>query len=356
MTRSVSHMTRTVAGGSAERRQGSCHFLDIENKQACVDAAVSMDQLAQWMLPQGFLPPVITEFKGITVGGAVMGAALESSSFRYGQVSDVCTRFEFELADGQCVDLTPESDLFYGLSGSYGTIGRLKRVYLQVEPVQPWVELSARVCATEHVAEGLSASCTGDADFVDAMALDARRSVVMEGRYVASSSAQRIRFDRPWSKSFCQQVVEAAGRSKWSWSFTTYDYLFRYDLGAFWMGQFPTSRLAVTTFYNHRNDAPVEQARCLHQAFRESPPTLTPSGWLRRLLRAKLSSTHLYATLHRVSQEVLAHTFLVQDFYIPSDRVQEFLSYCHERVAIYPLWLCPMRGTATGQFLSPLFL
>jgi FAD/FMN-containing dehydrogenase len=41
-----------------------------------------MDKLVKATLKYGLVPPVVTEFPGITVGGAIQGAAAETSSFR----------------------------------------------------------------------------------------------------------------------------------------------------------------------------------------------------------------------------------------------------------------------------------
>ena len=54
----------------------------------------------------GVVAPVITEFPGITVGGAVMGGALESSSFRNGHFADALVALEVVLADGTVVRCT----------------------------------------------------------------------------------------------------------------------------------------------------------------------------------------------------------------------------------------------------------
>ena len=44
-------------------------------------AKVTMEQLVQSTLPHGVIPAVVPELKAITVAGAIVGAALESSSF-----------------------------------------------------------------------------------------------------------------------------------------------------------------------------------------------------------------------------------------------------------------------------------
>ena len=45
------------------------------NKTAVVEPNVPMDAFVDATLKKGLLPPVVTEFPGITVGGAIQGGA-----------------------------------------------------------------------------------------------------------------------------------------------------------------------------------------------------------------------------------------------------------------------------------------
>lgn len=91
------------------------------------------------------IPAVVPEFKSITVGGAIMGGALASTSFRYGQVSDTALQYTVLLAsNSSIVKVTPYHDLFHALPGSYGTLGILLDATLQLIPVMeyhPYVQM-----------------------------------------------------------------------------------------------------------------------------------------------------------------------------------------------------------------------
>ena len=69
----------------------------------------------------GLVAPVITEFPGITVGGAIMGGALESSSIRNQHFADALVALEVVLADGRIVQCSSaeNADLFFGIRGRY---------------------------------------------------------------------------------------------------------------------------------------------------------------------------------------------------------------------------------------------
>ncbi|EEP81985.1 conserved hypothetical protein [Uncinocarpus reesii 1704] len=62
--------------------------IDKERRLAVVEPNVPMDKLVESTLPHGFIPPVVMEFPGITVGGGFSGTSGESSSFRHGLFED----------------------------------------------------------------------------------------------------------------------------------------------------------------------------------------------------------------------------------------------------------------------------
>src|SRR5664279_6298196 len=58
--------------------------IDAKNKTAIVEPNVPMDELVKATLRHGLIPPIVMEFPGITVGGAIQGNGGESSSFKWG--------------------------------------------------------------------------------------------------------------------------------------------------------------------------------------------------------------------------------------------------------------------------------
>ena len=130
-----SNITRSQAYKSGASQLNINHFnrileVDPVARRIWVEPRVTMKQLAEAALEKGMMVPVIPEFKGITVGGAIMGGGLESASHRFGLFSDNCLSYEILLGDGTVIRATPEenSDLFYGIVGSYGSLGILLSV------------------------------------------------------------------------------------------------------------------------------------------------------------------------------------------------------------------------------------
>ena len=112
--------------------------IDQEGRLAHVEPRVTMEELVRATLAYGLFPAVIPEFKGITVGGAIMGGAGESASHHYGLFNDLCTEMEILCGDGRLLQTTGEKerDLFYGLPGSYGSLGVLVSAKIKLIPAK----------------------------------------------------------------------------------------------------------------------------------------------------------------------------------------------------------------------------
>jgi delta24-sterol reductase len=78
------------------------HVLQVDTARniVVVEPNVPLDKLVEATLQHGLIPPVVPEFPGITVGGAVVGTAGESSSFKFGFVDSNVEKVEIVLADG----------------------------------------------------------------------------------------------------------------------------------------------------------------------------------------------------------------------------------------------------------------
>ena len=90
------------------------------------------------------MPLVVPELKTITLGGAITGLGIESSSFRNGMPHESVIEMDILTGDGRVVTARREGeypDLFFGFPNSYGTLGYALRARIELEPVQPYVHL-----------------------------------------------------------------------------------------------------------------------------------------------------------------------------------------------------------------------
>jgi len=65
-----------------------------------------------------------------------MGGGIESTSHKYGLWQNICHSYELVLADGSIVTCSrdQDSDLFYAIPWSYGTLGFLTAVEIDIVP------------------------------------------------------------------------------------------------------------------------------------------------------------------------------------------------------------------------------
>ena len=62
--------------------------VDQNSKLIEVEGMATYEQIVNASLPKGLIPAVVPQLKSITIGGAISGIGIESSSFHYGQVHE----------------------------------------------------------------------------------------------------------------------------------------------------------------------------------------------------------------------------------------------------------------------------
>ncbi|MBJ7448944.1 MAG: FAD-binding oxidoreductase [Parachlamydiales bacterium] len=344
--RKPSNTTRSSSYKNSSKQidiQSFDEILAITDTYAWIEPKVTMEKLCKETLKHGLIPPVVPEFKNITAGGAVMGSGLESSSYRYGQFCDQCFEYEVLLGDGTQLTLSAaeNSDLFYGLSGSYGSLAIIVALKIRLMPAKQAVTLTCH--HFKSIPDGLekieSLRYEHNSDFIEGIAYNPSHCVIIEGRY--SDDKPNYKMSTVSSKWFYQTADEST-----TIIMPTFDYIFRYDLGAFWMGAYLNNLSTIRALLTKKKDPKV-----LAQI---DKPTY-PSWSFRLQFNRLLSCANLYKALHMVSEKTLANLFVIQDFYIPADKAFNFILPIMDIGQIWPLWLCPIKKTNKPKFLSPNF-
>ncbi len=300
-------------------------YIDTERNYVDVEPGVSMDVLLDATLALQRMPEVVPEFPGITAGGAAQGGALESSSFRYGQFNDRVLEYELLLADGTIVIARPDNeyaDLYWGVATSYGSLALITRMRLRLIEAKPYVRIQVQVHASggQAASELFAKAETGHADFLEGIIYGPHEAVTITGTFVEEPQAIVARFLRnidPWYYRFIRVRAMASSATA---VIPIRDYLFRYDKGAFWMGEY------LFPIFHLRSNA------------------------LTRFFFAPFLRTRkLYDGLHALN---LRKEFVIQDFYVSRAHVPDVLALNAQELGIYPVWLCPIRSTPAPQKLS----
>src|SRR5207244_9621962 len=95
--------------------------VDPDTRTADVQGMVTYERLVDATLPHNLMPLVVPQLKTITLGGAVSGLGIESSSFRNGLPHESVRELEVLTGDGRVVVARPDNehaDLFCGFINS----------------------------------------------------------------------------------------------------------------------------------------------------------------------------------------------------------------------------------------------
>lgn len=323
--------------------------IDEKNKVAWVEPSVTMEELVATTIPYGLIPEVVPEFKGITVGGAINGAALESSSHRYGQFNDTCNSYEVMVGDGSIIWASDQEnkELFYGISSSYGTLGTLLSAKIRLVEARGYVKLHYYHCSLKEVFSYLKAQ---SADFMEAIVYTSDHAVAITGNFVEQPDAPVISLSPHWSPWFYSH----AKNRKQDECISLSDYIFRHDRGAFWMGGFAPNPKMSLSYLSHKASLFLGDDWDYSEKFLPSQCSPNNPGiFFRSLLGWLMDSRKLYASLHRGSERWFEQKFAIQDFYLPFRGAFPFTQYALEKYKIQPIWICPVISTTQPQFFSP---
>lgn len=220
---------------------GLIHILKIDrqSKTVLVEPNMPMDVLVQATIPLGLVPPVVMEFPGITVGGGFSGTSFESSSFRHGYFDRVVNWIEILLVTGEKVlaSKTQFSDLFHGAANSFGTLGVVTLLELQLVDAKPYVELTYYPInsVSEAVIRIEKETKDPGVSFLDGILFAKDRGLICSGRFTDTlrygTKVQRFTSPRdPWFYIHAEKILKKQ-KGPVIEAIPLTDYLFRYDRG-----------------------------------------------------------------------------------------------------------------------------
>ncbi|KDO30188.1 hypothetical protein SPRG_04988 [Saprolegnia parasitica CBS 223.65] len=273
-------------------------------KTVRVEPLVTMGQLSATLNPLGWTLPIMPELDDLTVGGLVMGTGIETSSHRHGLFQHICKSYELVLADGSVVTCSKESnaDLFYAVPWSYGTLGLLTAVEIEIIPCLPYVKIEYTPVTS------LDEACR-------ALMFSLETGVVMTGAMAASYEPTKLNAIGTWHKPWFFKHVEGilAKQDVVTEYIPLRDYYHRHSRSIFWELQ------DIIPFGNNI-------------VFRYL------LGWL---VPPKVSLLKL--TQGKAIKELYDNHHFIQDMLVPLSTLQPSLQCFHDHVQIYPLWLCPFK-------------
>jgi FAD/FMN-containing dehydrogenase len=290
---------------------------------ADVQGMCTYEDLVAVTLPKGFMPLVVPQLRTITLGGAVTGLGIESTSFRNGLPHESVLELDVLTGTGDVVTAAPQgehADLFAGFPNSYGSLGYAVRLRIQLEQVRPYVALrNVRFGSPEELADAVAqiarerAFDGEEVQFLDGVMFSATEGYLTLGRWAD---------DVPAASDYTgREVYYRSLRDRGRDALTVHDYLWRWDTDWFWCSR----------------------------AFGAQQPVVRRL-WPRSKLRSDVywkivafeNRHHVMARLD-ARRGRPARERVVQDVEIPLERTAEFLDWFLREVPIEPVWLCPIQ-------------
>ena len=294
-------------------------ILEISEGSALAEPNVSMGKLLAATLDRGQIPLIVPELPGITVGGAFAGIAAESSCFKYSLFDSTVPFIEVVLADGTIVTASKDhnADLLRGAAGTCGTLGVITLLKVDLMPAKKYVELEYfPVKSADEALVTLEKTCKdAENQYVDGILFRQDLGVIMAGRLLddVTKGIPIQRYTRARDDWFYCDAHRRCLRNAAPFrvAIPIVDYLFRWDRGAFWGG-----------------------ARAFEYFF-------TPFNRITRFLLDPFM--HTQTIWHALHESRLCDRSIIQDCGVSSERAQEFIKFVQDLLAVYPLWLCPIR-------------
>lgn len=140
---------------------------DPATGQITVEPGVTIAQLWQRMLPDGWWPSVVPGTSAVTLGGAAAANVHGKNNWRVGCMGDHILAFEIVVPSGETLICSREqnADLFYGAIGGYGLLGCFTSITLQASRIYSGLVRESQTAypSLDALLEGLE-SATAEAD------------------------------------------------------------------------------------------------------------------------------------------------------------------------------------------------
>ena len=308
--------------------------VDPVTRTADVQGMCTYEDLVDATLPHGLIPLVVPQLRTITLGGAVTGLGIESTSFRNGLPHESVLEMDVFTGAGEVVTCSPtneHADLFATFPNSYGSLGYATRLRIELEPVRSHVSLRhVRFSDADRLQDAITEITeTRRWDGAEVDGLDG--TAFSPGEYVLTLASWTDGGGSSEPSDYTgQRIYWRSLRERDEDLLTTYDYLWRWDTDWFWCSR----------------------------AFGAQHP-VARRVWPRRLRRSDtyhrlVGLDRRFGIMDRLDRRAgrPRRERVVQDVEVPVERLGEFLDWFDREVGMRPVWLCPLRLRGVGTDLD----
>lgn len=290
------------------RHFNKVHTINPYQHHAEVEGMTTYETFVEAALQHQLVPPVAPELKSITIGGAVSGIGIESSSFKFGFVHETIEEMDVLTGSGDILTCSPThySDLFYAIPNSYGTLGYVLKVNMPLIPAKKFVEIhreqfsdyESYIEALTH--SSLEARVNGSYDYIDGLVINSKKMYVNRARFTDTPA---------FVSDYTFLDIYHKSMNKEHDFLKTEDYIFRYDPDWFWT----TKSMGLENKFLRM---------CLGRK-------RLRSDFYYRLLQLD-NRFGFISALNRLQGE--KYEILIQDAEVPVEHAADFLHWFHEHV------------------------
>ena len=301
--------------------------IDTIARTADVQGMCTYEDLVDATLPHGLIPYVVPQLRTITLGGAVTGLGIESTSFRNGLPHESVLELDILTGSGEIITATPDNehaDLFAAFPNSYGSLGYATRLRIKLEVVPAYVALRhVRFNDVPDAAKAIDRIVTDRSwegvtvDGLDGVAFSPGEVYLTLATFTDTEHTEQPTSDYTGQKIYYRSIQQLSTDT-----LTMYDYLWRWDTDWFWCSG----------------------------AFGAQNP------WVRRIWPRRWRRSDVYHRLVGLDGKlgislkldrlrgVPGRERVIQDIEVPLDALPEFLDWFDREVGMRPVWLCPLQA------------
>jgi hypothetical protein len=292
-------------------------FIDSEKKICIAESGITFSELVKETLKYNLVPYLVPELKTITIGGAVSGCSVESMSYKYGGFFDSCLEIEAITSNGEILNCSPHlnSDIFYMLHGSFGTIARITKIKFKLLDAGPFVKIDYH--KSKNLKDFHSSihfySKDPNIDFIDGIIHSNEKYVLCTGKFIDNV---------PFTSDYTGINIYYKSTAYKDFDYlTTFDYFFRYDTECHWL----TRNYGLESF-------------------------------LPRILFGKhiLGSTNILNLINKypILNKINTKPLVIVDLFLPDQNLEKFFVEFQNKFNYYPVWIVPYRMPKTYDWIN----
>lgn len=295
-----------------------------KRKTAEVEGLTTFSDLVKETLKVNLIPLVVPELRNITVGGAISGLGVESTSFKHGAFHESVVEMDVLTGNGNVITCNKDNnkDMFYSIPNSFGTLGYVLKCKIRLISVKKYAEV--RILRfnnpTDYFSKLKTEAENKENSFLDGAIFSDNNFVIAKGRL--KDFVPKVYKEQNFVKNIYYKYLKNTNSKLFYLNIG--NYLWRWDHDVFWA----TSKKGIFTKIFH------------NKYFRN----IFGKQVLRsdRLIRANIIAEKLRDSRIFLRNRDVKYETLKQDIGVEIDNCKDFFIWYKNNIDLYPVWICPI--------------